>query len=295
VDGSHIRTLVLTFLYRHMPELIERGHVYIAVPPLYLVKLGNQEYYFEKDAQFEDLLVRERVGALEIAARDGTPVKFTEARWAKFVRTLAELEGWSARLRADYGPAATELLIAHRIVEARPETEDDLVAAIAAETGNGYSLSVLERDETTVRVKVIEKETSAAHNVSLPLALVSSPVLANVRRSYERLAEQVGLPPFAIRHGKKAEAAESFEELRHATLELAKEGMHVSRFKGLGEMNAEQLWETTMDPSRRLLIRVEVEDATTADALFATLMGDQVEPRRAFIEQNARDVRFLDV
>src|SRR5471032_257766 len=131
VDGSHIRTLVLTFMYRHMPELIERGHIYIAVPPLYKVKLGNQEYYFEKDAQLEELLVRERFGDLVVHDRDGNDVKLTEARWKRFTSALAEFEGWSARLRSDFGAPATELMILHRLVEHEIEGPDDLPRAIS--------------------------------------------------------------------------------------------------------------------------------------------------------------------
>ncbi|HET8810993.1 MAG TPA: DNA topoisomerase subunit B, partial [Gaiella sp.] len=117
VDGSHIRTLILTFLYRQMPELIENGHVYIAVPPLYKVKLGNQEFYFEKDAQLEELLARERIPNLAIASRDGSEVKFTPAKWQKFTKALLEYEGWLARLRSDFSPAAADFMVTHRLVE----------------------------------------------------------------------------------------------------------------------------------------------------------------------------------
>jgi DNA gyrase subunit B len=295
VDGSHIRTLILTFLYRQMPELIERGHIYIAVPPLYKVKLGNQEYYFEKDAQLEELLVRERVGDLEITSRTGDAVKLTEARWGRFVRALAEFEGWLARLRADFGAPAADFVITHRIVENDTSSIVELGKAIDATVDNGYALSILGQAEGTLEVKVVETETSSATHITVPAELLASPVYANLRRAYAKLIDIVGPPPFALAAGKKKRDAETFGSLRHEALELAKEGLQLSRFKGLGEMNEEQLWETTMDPARRLLIRVDVEDASAADKMFSTLMGDQVEPRRAFIEENARDVRFLDV
>ena len=295
VDGSHIRTLILTFLYRQMPELIERGHVYIAVPPLYKVKLGNQEFYFEKDAQLEELLVRERVGDLEIEDRQGQALKLTEARWGKFVRALAEFEGWLQRLRADFGAGPADFMITHRLVEGETETIADLDSAIAIAPENGYGLSVLGRADESIEVKVVETETSAATHITVPGALLASPIYANLRRAYAKLLELTGPPPFNLAAGKKRRVALTYGELRHEALELAREGIQLSRFKGLGEMNDEQLWETTMDPRRRLLIRVDVEDASGADRLFSTLMGDQVEPRRQFIEDNARDVRFLDV
>jgi DNA gyrase subunit B len=144
-------------------------------------------------------------------------------------------------------------------------------------------------------VRVVERETSAATHVIIPAALLSSPIYANVRKAYAKLAEIVGEPPFDISLGKKTRHVETFEALRSEALDLAKEGIQVSRFKGLGEMNPDELRDTTMDPAKRMLVRVEVEDAAAADLVFSTLMGDQVEPRRLFIEQNAKDVKFLDV
>jgi DNA gyrase subunit B len=294
VDGSHIRTLILTFLYRQMPELIERGHIYIAVPPLYKVRLGGRDVYFEKDAQLEDLLVRERFANLEITDRGGTGVKLTEAKWARFVRDLVQLEGWTARLRADAGDAAADFVLAHRLVETTATTVAEAVAAIEAMPDGTHAVSASARDGS-FEARVIEIETSAAQAVTVNAELLASPIYASVRNAYQRLSDSIGLPPFSLSYGKRRETALTFEQLRHFAIDLAKEGLQLNRFKGLGEMNPDQLWETTMDPARRLLIRVDVEDAAAADLVFSLLMGDQVEPRRAFIEQNAKDVRFLDV
>ncbi|MFL5966753.1 MAG: DNA topoisomerase (ATP-hydrolyzing) subunit B [Gaiellaceae bacterium] len=295
VDGSHIRTLILTFLYRQLQELVERGHVYIAVPPLYRVKLGHSETYVEKEAQFEEILVRERIKDMEVRDRTGTEWKLTEARWHKFSRALTEFEGWSSRLRSDFGPAAADFVVTHRLVETPAAVPGDVKQALDSLDPNGYDVSVVETAAESFRAKVIERETSAATQVTVPATLLASPVYAHLRKAYARLVEVVGTPPFAIALGKKTRAPETFSGLRHDALELAKEGIQVSRFKGLGEMDPEDLSKTTMDPATRMLVRVEVEDAAAADLIFSTLMGDQVEPRRNFIEQNAKDVRFLDV
>jgi DNA gyrase subunit B len=296
VDGAHIRTLILTFLYRHMEELFDRGHVYIAVPPLYLVKLGNQESYLVKEAQLEEILVRERFPQIEIAARDGSAIKLTESRHGRFQRALAEFEGWSARLRSDFGVGAADFVLRHRLVESDAGNVPEVASYVESAPANGYSFSVVEATGEAVRVKVVEEETSAARDVVVPRELLESPIYGHVRRTYGRLAEAAGgLPPFSLKLGRKHTRAMTFEDLRAGALELAKEGIQISRFKGLGEMNHQQLWETTMDPARRMLIRVDVEDASRADLWFSRLMGDQVEPRRDFIEQNATDVRFLDV
>ena len=294
VDGAHIRTLILTFLYRQMPELVEGNYVYIAAAPLYRVKIGNQELYVEKESQFEDLLVRERVKDMEVADRAGTTFKLTETRYKRFTTALAEFEGWASRLRADFGAATVNFLIEHRLIEAA-DAGADLERALKGLDTDGYELDLVDKTADLFRVKLIERETSAASHVSVPAELLASPHYASLARSYARLVELVGPPPFRITLGRKWREADTFEGLRAQTLDLAKDGIEVGRFKGLGEMDAEDLWETTMNPANRMLIRVEVEDAAAADLAFSMLMGDQVEPRRLFIEQNARDVRFLDV
>jgi DNA gyrase subunit B len=295
VDGSHIRTLILTFLYRQMPELVERGHVFIAVPPLYAVRINGREQYVEKEAHFEELLVRERIKDAEVTDRAGQKQKLTEARYQRFSRALHEYEGWVSRLRADFGPAAANFVTTHRLVETEAGSTDELETALASIAPNGYEVSLVETTEDRAQIKVVERETSAASNVILPAELLASPVYANLRKTHARLVEIVGAPPFTLQIGNKQAAPETFEELRGQALDLAKEGLKPRRFKGLGEMDPEELAHTTMDPTRRMLIRVEVDDAAAADQIFSVLMGDQVEPRREFIEQNAKDVRFLDV
>ena len=295
VDGSHIRTLILTFLYRQMQELVEGGYIYIAVPPLYRVKIGGREQYVEKESQFEDLLVRERVKDIDVQDRSGETHKLTEARYHRFTRALNEFEGWSSRLRADFGSAPANFVIEHRLVETETEGLGDLAESLKSVAENGHELSVVEQTPEGMRIKIIERETSAASHITLPADLVASPVYASLRKTYERLVDMVGAPPFKLTLGKKERTAETYEQLRHEALDLAKEGINVGRFKGLGEMNPEELWATTMDPANRMLVKVEVEDAAAADRMFSMLMGDQVEPRREFIESNAKDVRFLDV
>jgi DNA gyrase subunit B len=294
VDGSHIRTLLLTFFYRQMQELVEGGNVFIAVPPLYRLRVGRQERYVEKESQFEEILIRERAKDVEVTDRAGGAFKVTETRYQRLARALDEFDGWLARLRADHGGAAATFVVEQRVVELDAATPAELEQALPSLSGEELELSVDEVTETALRVRVTERETSAATHIDLPLALFESPVYQGLKRTYARLIELVGPPPFTVTLGKKSDAPATFAGLREAILDLAKDGVQISRFKGLGEMNPEELWETTMNPENRMLIQVGVEDALLADRIFSMLMGDQVEPRREFIEQNAKYAR-LDV
>jgi len=294
VDGSHIRTLLLTFFYRQMQPLVEAGHIYIAVPPLYRVKIGNQERYVEKESQFEEILVRERAKDVEITDRHGESFRVTEARHQRLVRGLTEFDGWLARFRAEFGSPLASFVVSHRLVELGTSAPAEIAEAVAALGDAIYALEPVSSDDLGVQIRLIERETSAATSIDVPVAALESSSYQGLRRAYVRLAEIAGQPPFKVTLGKKERAASTFDELRAAVLDLAKEGIQISRFKGLGEMNPEELWETTMDPENRVLVQVGVEDAIAADRIFSMLMGDQVEPRREFIEQNAKFAR-LDV
>jgi DNA gyrase subunit B len=302
VDGAHIRTLILTFLFRHMRGLIEDGYVYIACPPLYKVKQGNQEQYIEKESELEDWLLERNLGdlALEDAAGAAPPARangLTKARYQRFQRALKEHEAWAGNLRATYGAATLEFLQAHGLVEAEPVDIEDLGRAVDEASDERATLTVegVDPDADGLTARSVQARTGEARTVRIPLAIYRSRELVGLRGARARLRELVGTPPFRISRGARSRTAGTYEALRTAVLDLCREGVQLSRFKGLGEMNSEQLWETTMDPERRILQRVTMEDEAAVGELFAKLMGDKVEPRRAFIEDNARSVRFLDV
>jgi DNA gyrase subunit B len=297
VDGAHIRTLVLTFLYRQMPELIDAGYVYIAKPPLYRVKQGNQETYLERESELEELLLRDKLEEFELIDVNGNRKKLTPSRWQAYVRRSKEYEGWGSSLQAEFGHDAVRFLEESNLLDEKVASIDaaaKLLSQTAAE-GTPFDTEVVETSNDLLVVKAIERRSGLARTHRLPAELFSHFDYRKFVEVHEALLKQVGRPPFEIEFGDRRNAAISFQALRGAVLELARRGVTLTRFKGLGEMNAEQLRETTMDPASRTLARVTLEDATAADQIFSMLMGDQVGPRRDFIESHAKEVRFLDV
>jgi DNA gyrase subunit B len=297
VDGAHIRTLILTFLFRHMPEVVDAGYVYIAQPPLYKVKQGSNEQYIEKESDLEDWLLERNIGDMTLFTGAGDESALTKARFQRYARVLREHDGWSAALRATYGNELLEFIQVHGLVEVEPADLKALEAAVLAAPGEMAELSVLDTDAAarSLRARSVDARTGEARTVAIPMALFEAPELASFRNARGKLRELVGDAPFVVTRGSRRREAATYDALRVAIMDLAREGISLSRFKGLGEMNAEQLWETTMDPERRVLQRVTMDDAAAADLLFSMLMGDKVEPRRDFIERNARSVEFLDV
>ncbi len=297
VDGAHIRTLALTLLFREMQELIEAGYVYIAKPPLYKLRQGSRERYIEREHELEEILLSDKWEKLEIRDRDGARFKLTEARWHSFTRRLKEYEGWASTLRAAYGHDVVQFLEESSLLSGGATSPQAAVELLSLEgrEGETHATELLRQDENEIEVKATETKTGFARVHRLKRTMFDSQEHRKLVEVHRQLAELAGAPAFTVRLGDAEESATSFDALREAVLRVCQKGVKLQRFKGLGEMNADQLGETTMNPATRTLAQVTLEDAAAADRIFAMLMGDQVEPRREFIEENARAVANLDV
>ncbi len=303
VDGAHIRTLVLTFLYRQMKELIDGGFVYIAKPPLYKVKNGSSEIYVERESELEELLLADKIEEFEIkdskATANAKPKKLTKRRWQDFNRHFKAVEGWSSTLRAEFGHETIDFISDAQLVGSGAKTMAGAAKLFRARDPKDapYETKLIDQKTTGLTVKGTHRRSGLAREHKLPKALFESQPYKELVDAYAKVVGVMGKPPFTIALGEKEAEAESFSELRREILELARQGVTLSRFKGLGEMNAEQLRETTMDPETRTLQQVSIDEAAASglEQTFSDLMGDKVEPRKKFIERHARDVRFLDV
>jgi DNA gyrase subunit B len=297
VDGAHIRTLVLTFLYRQMPELFDAGYVYIAKPPLYGVRNGSKITYVERESELEELLLRDKIEELSLSDANGRSKKLTKSRWQSYVRRSKEYEGWASSLQADYGHELVRFLEESQLLDEEVATLAGARKVLSAKTPEAepYETEVVKDRKDVLEVKAIHRKSGLARTHRLTEALFKHHDYRKFVEVHATLLKQVGRPPFEVTLKDKVEEATSFVDLHRAVMDLAKQGINFSRYKGLGEMNSEELRETTMDPATRTLQRVTMDDASAADRIFAMLMGDQVEPRRAFIERNAKDVTNLDV
>jgi DNA gyrase subunit B len=304
VDGSHIRTLLLTFFYRHFPEIVEHGYLYIAQPPLYRVKKGKKELYLKNEQSLEDYLLESAAENLRLRSAGnadgiaGEELRKRARQAAKYKRLLGVIDRkCDARI--------VDGIVKHaRLTKA--DLRDPKKLARALQNLQAYFERFATELEGTV-FKLAEDSEHGGYKIvadakgggvrratTIDFELMNSPEFTDLQSLFAELSA-VGEAPYALEHGSETIEFDRIEELGERVHEIGKKGLAINRYKGLGEMNPEQLWETTMDPARRTLLQVRVEDAYEADGLFSTLMGDLVEPRRAFIETNALNVRNLDV
>ena len=299
VDGAHIRTLLLTFFFRQMPELIERGHIYIAQPPLYKVTRGKSSQYIKDEAAFEDFLIE--TGLEEASLQLGNGEVRASADLMAVVNDARNLRTLLAGLHTRYDRAVVEQAVIAGAMNveasndpAKAQALADAVAKrldmIAEDMERGWSGSYSpEEGFRFERMLRGVKDTAL-----IDMALLGSADARQLDRFSERLTEVYATPP-VLRRKDKSETISGAIQLLEAIFATGRKGLSLQRYKGLGEMNADQLWETTLDPNARSLLQVKIPDVTSADALFSRLMGDEVEPRREFIQDNALSVANLDV
>ena len=304
VDGSHIRTLLLTFFYRQMHELVERGHIYIAQPPLYKVKKGKQERYVKDDKELNGYLLQLAIEGAKLYLNDDTP-PLSDLAIENMARQYMTILGIFDRLEQNM---PREIL--DELIDLPAVSEAELLVETAMnDWGQALSARLNEKSSASVSYLVSVKSDDNSNQFGLSLAKQHHGILVQKELSPEffngadyqafaQFVEQAGdllTAESFISRGERKQAVEKFGEVYEWLMKEAKKGLNIQRYKGLGEMNPDQLWETTMDPDNRRLLKVRIEDAIAADEVFTTLMGDHVEPRRIFIESNALNVSNLDV
>ncbi|MGE8232959.1 MAG: toprim domain-containing protein, partial [Stenotrophomonas sp.] len=303
VDGAHIRTLLLTFFYRQMPELIERGYVYIGLPPLYKIKQGKTELYLKDDPALDAYLANNAVeNAALIPAAGEPPIEGVALE--KLLMTYAAAQETIARNAHRYDRSLLEALVDFTPMDLehlRSAPEGEGLEALAKRLNQGslgtprFTLVLQEPNEhRPAAVLVTRRHMGEEHTQVLPLAAFESGELRQLHVASQLLHGLVR-EGATINRGNKSSEITGFAQAQAWLMEEAKKGRQIQRFKGLGEMNPEQLWDTTVNPDTRRLLQVRIEDAVEADQIFSTLMGDVVEPRRDFIESNALKVTNLDI
>ena len=296
VDGSHIRTLLLTFFYRQMRPLVEKGHIFIAQPPLYKVAKGKEELYLANDKELSAFVVRKAIEgkALSVPAIGR---KFEEIELHHLMNALIDWDHYLGAVeRLGVGREVAEAILETGLAERSDfETRDKLEALSVRVEALGHQVLSTDRDEEHGLYELDLREVARGQReVRVNLEMAQAVEMRQLRRLLPQVA-QVLKPPLVVSHKGEEVLLDSKEAFLRHLMEDGKKGLGIQRYKGLGEMNPEQLWETTMDPSRRSVLQVRVEDSAEADVLFSVLMGDAVEPRRLFIEENALNVTNLDI
>ena len=305
VDGSHIRTLLLTFFYRQMPDIIEKGQLYIAQPPLFKIKKGKKERYLKDEAALEDHLLTEGAESLRLFASQSPKVILGD-HLIKLMKKVLRYEKLLKQMeRKSLDRAVIDPFIQNPRFNENTLREEKTLQEIVNEVKKVIHFRHpeifpiefdLQKDSehNCFNIRIVSRDQGREKMSQIDFDILSSPEFEEMRK----LAQEVrafGSPPFQLEQNGSTWEVKNFSELINVVFTLGKKGLEIQRYKGLGEMNPEQLWETTMNPETRTILQVKIEDAVEADAIFTVLMGDEVEPRREFIYQNALEVKNLDV
>ena len=301
VDGSHIRTLLLTFFYRQMVEIVERGYLYIAQPPLYKIKKGKSETYLKDDTLLEDYLIGGGVEGVKVTTDKGTATGTRLAAIIKKMVTLGKiLEHIEKRKKDRYvvealvmGTSLKRLTSEEDVKHALEKIEPYIKKYYNQERRINFSIGE-DEEHNCFKVMIDSQANGVSYRTLIDREFLSSPDFTETKKLAQDIGA-LGLPPFKSETDTETKTLANFQDLVALVMEQGKKGLYIQRYKGLGEMNPDQLWETTMDPEARTLLQAKVEDTVAADQMFTVLMGDQVEPRKNFIETNALSARNLDV
>jgi DNA gyrase subunit B len=298
VDGSHIRTLLLTFFYRQMHELVLKGHLFIAQPPLYRLKRGKSERYLKNEQLFKETIIQQGCSELTVEGSDG--ITTSGAPLVEVATVLSQVDSIERSFQEEgKDPRVLRAFVTNALSNAQLFLSmfqiEELVAKLKVELAwIGDSSFQIRDNDSDISIVIHSRLRGVARKTVLSKAFVQRP---EFRRLVDAVASgaRLGAGPLELRDGSKSEKLETFWDLFSYIDRRGRKGLTITRYKGLGEMNPDQLWETTMDPAVRTLLQVSIEDAIQADEIFSVLMGDQVEPRRRFIEENALRTRNLDV
>jgi DNA gyrase subunit B len=297
VDGSHIRTLLLTFFYRHMPEVIERGHLYIAQPPLFKVADGKKETYIKNEENHNHYLIERAISKSEVTVRQSGK-KLTEKRLVTLLDKISRYHDFVQRLQnKGYPPSLLRVLLDQgvrtKVVFEEKGKLGDLQKCLKKEGFEVFD-TYWDEEHNLFGFEIQESNERGERRSRVHWDLIASVEYRQLIQLYGEIREMAP-PPYGLMQKEKEVTIDSEEKLLQSLYQVGKEGLNIQRYKGLGEMNPTQLWETTMNPETRTLLKVKVEDAVEADETFSILMGDEVEQRRRFIEDNAIFVQNLDI
>jgi DNA gyrase subunit B len=301
VDGSHIRTLLLTFFYRQMPEVLERGYIYIAQPPLYRAKKGSSETYLKDDFALTEFLLSSGLKNLQITS---SKKQLSDADIKEFLLKIQKYDGLLKAASAKYDPEILNYLVSKTSLTEKDFENESVISLVGKEVVN-WCLTHKESGITEISFKEINDESGLklaftssrfAQKIltTISAATFRSPEWRELSSIWKALQEVTAFPLVAKIDGKELSTTD-YNSFHQQVMEGTKKGYYIQRYKGLGEMNPEQLWETTLNPENRNLLKVSVDDALAADETFSILMGEQVEPRRKFIHDNALTAKGLDI